>query len=296
MKVKVKDLSEYIKHNRRFVLLLLIVVVVLYYVVTSIFVNYRMDMAEDLNEVETNMNSSETAFSGEDVLKDIIEGNIANGEELNESIVGNGKESNYIYLPTDSADEIFNENIELHENEDEADGMGKESDEKDKLLSYEEILAMVNSEKQIKEDALEDMEEGTPESNEEELEPEPEPKPEPEPESKPEPEPEPKPELEPPVVEVKNIELIIHIHFEDENGKSLPGEKVEITVSKIGGGYLNSAFSDGEEARLNVSAVNCIISGALVPGFVDEGNKEVHLSESSDDAVKHISYKYKKIL
>jgi outer membrane biosynthesis protein TonB len=280
MKSRVKDLSTYVKNNLRFSILLLIVVLVVINIATYIYSDLsNRNIGSESNKGVVDSDSSGIAFNGEGVLKDIIEGNIANGEELND-----------INPYSDSTDEIFDENGEQQANE--ADGMDEQIEEKGKLLTYEDIMAAVEKEKLENEDELADVAGRSPDSNEEEPEPEPEPKSEPKPEPKPEPELKP----EPPVVELKNIELIIHIHFEDENGKALSAEKVEITVSKIGGGYLSSAFSDGEDARLNVTAVDCVISGGAVHGFVNEGNKEVYLSQNGDDYVKHISYKYKKTL
>lgn len=262
MKLKMGNLSKYAKSNKRFVFLLLIVIVVIFYIATDIYAEFsNRNMGSESNEVESDLFSNNIISSKD---SDVNETAV-----VNNGSTGNEQESYNIYLSDDSENKHPVNEVEPGVNS------------KGAIITKEDIDKLKES---MAEREVDENDES--EDSDEEAEYESDSRPEP----KPEPKPEPEPEI--PAVEVKNIELIVHIHFEDENGKSLSGEVVEINVSKSGGGSLGSALSDGEDARMSIPAVNCIISGQEVPGFVSEGGKAVSLS--NEDSVKHVSYKYRK--
>lgn len=277
MKLKFGRLSEYIRKNKRFSLLVLVVMLVVIYVGMDIYEDFSLrNKGSELNEAGSELFSNEIVNTDKDDADRVA--------EENNELAGNEQDYNIYITEEQSSDNGMSGN--------EAE-MGTEiaaengTDSNNSIITKEEIEA-------IKEDlaeraarkAAEEAAAAEAEAAEKELEEESEPEP------KPVYRPDPKPEPEP-VIEIKNIELIVHIHFEDENGKSLSGQVVQITVSQ-GGSLVGSASSDGQDARISIPAVNSIITGQDVAGFVSEGSKAVSLS--GDDSVKHVSYKYRKVV
>jgi hypothetical protein len=284
MKLNLSGLSNYVKNNKRFSILSLIVIVVLLYVSINIFAD--MNIRRNMDSESDGENGP--LFSDEIVIAD--NGDEDKTAEENNYAAENEEEYN-IYLTEDKSSDNGMSGHEAEagpEIEFETESVSKDTViTKEEIEAMKEVLAERAAQKAAEEAAAEAEAKAAAEEAEKELEEKNEP--EPKPVYKPEPEPEPEPE---PVVETKNIELIVHIHFEDENGKSLSGQVVQIIVSQ-GGGDVVSASSDGQDARISIPAVNSIITGQEVAGFVSEGDKYVSLS--NDDSVKHVSYKYKKL-
>ncbi|SHJ36519.1 hypothetical protein SAMN02745751_02391 [Dethiosulfatibacter aminovorans DSM 17477] len=270
MKLKFWNLSEYVRNNKRFSLLFLLVMLVVIYVGMDIYEDFSLrNMGSESNEARSELFSNDIVSSDKDDTDITAEEN---------SEMARNEQGYNIYLTEDNG-------MPGHEAERGTEITAEtEADSNNAIITKEEIEAMkeVMAERAAREAeakaAAEAAEAAAAKEVEEEYEVE-------KPVYRPEPE---------PVAEVKNIELIVHIHFEDENGKSLPGKVVKITASKVGGGSLGSSLSDGEDARMSIPAVNCIITGQEISGFANEGGKVISLS--NDDSVKHVSYKYRKVV